>query len=179
MEPLIIDAPALRLLASLLARMPYPLAAQFAALADAAATHDSEHPEDPCVWRLHHPGAEPQPAVEPSPILRLETEGGPVSIDVRPIVGAVCVRGSMLKVGHRTLTFADAGQAARALDRIHAARTLYDDQHAEDRRTERMAEAVARGVSEELRAVLPGLSSRLVAAVEQRVPAPRLAEASR
>ncbi len=36
-----------------------------------------------------------------------------------------------------------------------------------------MAEAVARGVSEELRAVLPGLSSRLVAAVEQRVPAPR------
>ena len=173
MEPLILDAPALRLLASLL---PYPLAAQFAALAEAATAHDREHPGNPCVWRLHHPGAEPQPAVEPSPILRIETTRGAVSVDVRTIVGAAWTDGGTVYLAapdHRALDFPGADQAALALDRIHAARVQHDDQHAEDRRTERMAEAVARGVADELRAVLPGLGVRLVAAVEQRVPAPR------
>jgi hypothetical protein len=182
MEGLILDAPALRLLSDLLLaglldpdaepgpRMRdrieqlHPLAVQLAALANAATSHDGAHPGDPCVWRLHGPDA------EPSPILRIETAHGAVSLDVRTIIGVVGARtDSMLAYtdanGGVLLHFADAEQAASALDRIHAARVQHDDAKAEDRRTERLAEAVARGVAEELRTVLPALGRELVGAL--------------
>jgi len=190
MEGLILDAPALRLLSDLLLaglldpdaepgpRMRdrieqlHPLAVQLAALANAATSHDGAHPGDPCVWRLHGPDA------EPSPILRIETATGLVSLDVRTVVGIVArwpgrlvtfassVNGEMVR-----LEFERADEADAALDRIHAARVQHDDAKAEDRRTERLAEAVARGVAEELRAVLPSLGRGLVGAVDRAAAA--------
>jgi hypothetical protein len=171
---LTLDAPALRLLASLLwARDPgNPLTVRVSALAEAATSHDREHPGDPGVWRLHGPDA------EPSPILRIETISGLVSLDVRTVVGIVArwpgrlvtfassVNGEMVR-----LEFERADEADAALDRIHAARVQHDDAKAEDRRTERLAEAVARGVAEELRAVLPSLGRGLVGAVDRAAAA--------
>jgi hypothetical protein len=147
-------------------------------LASAAEAHDLAHPGNPCVWRLHGPDD------EPSPILRIETARGPVSLDVRTIVGEVeCTTLShgadptmpavrmRLDSGGCFLALATEAEASAALDRIHAARVAHDDQHAEDRRTERLAEAVARGVAEELRAILPPLGQQLVSVVDKLVEA--------
>jgi hypothetical protein len=142
------------------------LTAKLEALATEAEVHDLAHPGDPCVWRLHGPDD------EPSPILRIDTARGPVSLDVRCIDGAagtmISTRISCVVSGQGLLLdFATDAEARAALDRVHAARVAHDDQHAEDRRTERLAEAVARGVSEELRAILPTLGQQLVGVVDR------------
>lgn len=121
--------------------------------------------------------ADPPPsASEPSPILRVETRSGLVSIDVRTLEGPVHVDGPHIRwLFGRTLEhveLASPEQAQAALDRIHAARVQHDDAHAEDRRHALVAEAVGKAVASELRfADLPGLIreaiERLTAAPEQ------------